>query len=124
MMVALGLYFISLFLPYLDHRGHMLLYATDLRFYTQMVERRGATSGWEAIPHAWVGICILVGVFATDLCQHRLLRPWIFWAAVPALLFMASPSAPFRASGAALALIAVAVAIWAACANWRTARSA
>ncbi|HYF53509.1 MAG TPA: hypothetical protein VEA41_04560 [Salinarimonas sp.] len=124
MMVALGLYFISLFVPYKDNRGYFLRYATDTDFYTQMGKVPGTTSGWEAVPHAWVGLCILVGLFASDLCQHRMLRPWVFWAAAPALLLLASPSTAFGARGAGLAMFAVITALGAAISDWRSARVA
>ena len=124
MMGALAVYFVSLFLPYLDHD----LYAFGAGYRRgvtwTVVTGKGTTSGWEVIEHAWLGLCILVGVFATDLCQHRMWRSWVFWAAVPALLYMSSPSAPLRASGGALALLAVAIVVWAAVANWRATRAA
>ncbi len=122
MMTAIGVYFVSLFLPYKANRGHYLRFATDTEFYTQMGTVPGTTSGWEVVPYAWVGLCILVGLFASDLCQHCMLRPWVFWAAIPALLLLASPSTAFEARGAGVAMFAVIIATWAAVANWRTGR--
>jgi hypothetical protein len=79
------------------------------------VSARNAATGWELHPHAYVILVALAfALLRDDLADTRWFDRFGYWLVVLLMFFAATPSAPFRAKGAAAGFIAILIAVAAA----------